>query len=119
MNTSSTKITINSRFSCWLLFHSSQNRGYAASNYSERLRIQADVKRYLLGSLYYMANDHRVPNYTRFAIGGASNPDVLYPTLSQSQPWLNLFLNPQALTHYLSLIHHCTVHQPLRHYSTV
>jgi hypothetical protein len=45
------------------------NAGWATANYSERLRIAADHKRYLLGSLYYMANDPRVPNYTQYAVG--------------------------------------------------
>lgn len=45
------------------------NSGWATANHSERLRIAAAHKSYLLGSLYYMANDPRVPNYTRYAIG--------------------------------------------------
>ena len=45
------------------------NAGWATANYSERLRIAAAHKAYLLGSLYYMANEPRVPNYTRYAIG--------------------------------------------------
>ena len=44
-------------------------RGYATANASERLRLQGVVRDYLLGSLYYMANDPRVPNYTRYAVG--------------------------------------------------
>jgi len=45
------------------------NAGYASATYTERLDIQEAHKRYLLGSLYYMANDPRVPSYTRNAIG--------------------------------------------------
>ena len=45
------------------------NRGYANASYEQRIAIQQDHKRYLLGSLYYMANDPRVPEYTRYAIG--------------------------------------------------
>jgi hypothetical protein len=45
------------------------NAGYATATYSQRLAIQEAHKRYLLGSLYYMANDPRVPSYTRNAIG--------------------------------------------------
>jgi len=45
------------------------NHGYATATFAERQRIQAAHKRYLLGSLYYMANDARSPNYTRYAIG--------------------------------------------------
>jgi hypothetical protein len=45
------------------------NAGWASANHSERLRIAAAHKRYLLGSLYYMANDPRVPNYTQYAVG--------------------------------------------------
>lgn len=45
------------------------NRGYAAADRATREAIQAAHKYYLLGSLYYMANDLRVPNYTRYAIG--------------------------------------------------
>lgn len=45
------------------------NQGWAVANNSERIRIEALHKYYLLGSLYYMANDPRVPNYTRYSIG--------------------------------------------------
>eukprot|EP00947_MAST-08B_sp_MAST-8B-sp1_P001099 g1099.t1 len=45
------------------------NRGYASANYSERLRIQAKHRYYLLGSLYYMATDPKVPPYTREHFG--------------------------------------------------
>jgi len=45
------------------------NAGYATANYTQRLAIQKSHKQYLLGSLYYMANDPRVPSYTRYAIG--------------------------------------------------
>jgi hypothetical protein len=45
------------------------NAGWANANHTEKLRLAALHKYYLLGSLYYMANDARVPNYTRYAIG--------------------------------------------------
>jgi hypothetical protein len=45
------------------------NRGYATANASRRLEIEAAHRYYLLGSFYFMANDLRVPNYTRYAIG--------------------------------------------------
>lgn len=45
------------------------NYGWANANYSEREAMKSLHRYYLLGSLYYMANDLRVPNYTRYAIG--------------------------------------------------
>jgi len=45
------------------------NAGWATADHATRLNIAAAHKRYLLGSLYFMANDMRVPNYTRYAIG--------------------------------------------------
>ena len=45
------------------------NRGYARATYEQRMAMQQAHRYYLQGSLYYMANDPRVPSYTRYAIG--------------------------------------------------
>lgn len=45
------------------------NRGWANATYEQKQAIAAAHKRYLLGSLYYMANSPNVPNYTRYAVG--------------------------------------------------
>jgi hypothetical protein len=44
------------------------NRGWATATYEERLEMEAAHRYYLLGSLYFMANDSNVNNYTRYAI---------------------------------------------------
>lgn len=41
------------------------NHGWASSNYQTRMKIADDYKYYIKGSLYFLANDPRVPNFTR------------------------------------------------------
>lgn len=45
------------------------NAGWASANHTTRAALAEGMTRYLLGSLYYMANDPSVPNYTRYAVG--------------------------------------------------
>lgn len=45
------------------------NHGWATANYTQRQAIAERHKYYLLGSLYFMATDDRVPNFTRYAVG--------------------------------------------------
>lgn len=45
------------------------NRGYANASHEQRVAMQQAHRYYLQGSLYYMANDPRVPSYTRYAVG--------------------------------------------------
>jgi hypothetical protein len=42
------------------------NRGWASSDYQRRTQLAEDHRYYVQGSLYFMANDARMPNYTRF-----------------------------------------------------
>jgi hypothetical protein len=41
------------------------NRGWATSDYNGRLKMANDYRYYTQGSLYFMANDPRMPNVTR------------------------------------------------------
>ena len=43
----------------------SLNRGWATSDYKTRETLANDHKYYIKGSLYFLANDPRVPNFTR------------------------------------------------------
>ena len=45
------------------------NRGWASAPHAAREAMRQAHKDYLLGSLYFMANDASVNNYTRYAIG--------------------------------------------------
>ena len=45
------------------------NRGWASATHAQRLAMEAAHRYYLLGSLFFMSNDARVNNYTRYAIG--------------------------------------------------
>lgn len=41
------------------------NRGWATSDYKTRKKLADDYKYYIKGSLFFLANDPRVPNFTR------------------------------------------------------
>ena len=45
------------------------NFGWATATYEQRRAMEAAHRYYLLGSLYFMANDPSVNNFTRYAIG--------------------------------------------------
>lgn len=45
------------------------NAGYATATWAQRQAIQAKHRYYLQGSLYFMANDPRVPAFTRADVG--------------------------------------------------
>jgi hypothetical protein len=44
------------------------NRGWATSDYQERLKMAKDYRYYMQGSLYFMAHDPRMPNVTRLDV---------------------------------------------------
>lgn len=88
------------------------NRGWATATYEERRVMEEAHRYYLLGSLYFMSNDPRVSNFTRYAIGrwglcadeyvGFDNlPPQIYVRISnrmQSDTFLtqNTLWNPQT-----------------------
>jgi hypothetical protein len=41
------------------------NRGWASASYNERLEMAKNYRYYLQGSLYFLANDPRMPTATR------------------------------------------------------